>query len=71
VPVLVASLGVIAAIYLAVNLALLHAFGLAGLAGSKAPGAEVMARALGPVGSHVVALFRSSYSNTSNSSKEN
>jgi amino acid transporter len=56
VPVLVASLAVIAAAYLAVNLALLHAFGLAGLAESRTPGADVMARAIGPAGAHVVAI---------------
>jgi amino acid transporter len=57
VTVLVASLAIIAAAYLAVNLALLHAFGLQGLADSKTPGADVMAHALGPPGAHAVAAI--------------
>jgi len=55
-PVLLASLGIITAAYLAVNLALLHSMGLAGLADSKAPGADVMARAFGTVGTQLIAL---------------
>jgi basic amino acid/polyamine antiporter, APA family len=57
VAVLVASLAIIAAAYLAVNLALLHALGLQGLADSKTPGADVMARFLGPLGSKAVAAI--------------
>ncbi len=55
--VLCASLAIIALAYLAVNLALLHALGVAGLAASRTPGADVMARWLGPSGSNVVALI--------------
>jgi APA family basic amino acid/polyamine antiporter len=54
--VLVVSLAIIATAYLAVNLALLHAFGLSGLADSRTPGADVMARAIGPAGAQVVAI---------------
>jgi basic amino acid/polyamine antiporter, APA family len=55
-PVLVTSLAIIAAVYFAVNLALLHALGLAGLADSKTPGADVLSRAMGPVGAKLVAV---------------
>ena len=55
-PVLVASLGIITVAYLAVNVALLHAFGLAGLADSKAPGADVMGRAFGAFGTNFIAF---------------
>jgi amino acid transporter len=57
VPVLVTSLGIITLAYLAVNVALLGGLGQAGLAASKAPGAEIMRRAFGAFGSHLVALF--------------
>jgi amino acid transporter len=57
VPVLVIALAIITVAYLAVNVALLHGLGLAGLAASKAPGADVMARAFGATGSHLLALF--------------
>jgi amino acid transporter len=56
IPVLVASLGIITLAYLAVNLALLHAFGLTGLANSKAPGADVMGRAFGAFGTNFIAF---------------
>ncbi len=45
--VLIVSLAVIAGLYLLVNLALLHGLGLAGLAASKAAGAEVLGRHVG------------------------
>jgi amino acid transporter len=54
--VLVASIAIIAAAYLAVNAALLHGLGLKGLADSKAAGADVMQRAFGPLGVQTVAL---------------
>lgn len=57
VPVLIVALAIISAAYLAVNVALLHGLGLTGLAASKAPGAEVMARAFGAWGSHLLAAF--------------
>jgi len=57
VPVLGTSLAIITIAYLAVNVALLAGLGQAGLAASKAPGAEIMQRAFGPFGSHLVALF--------------
>jgi len=57
VPVLIVALAIITAAYLAVNVALLHGLGLAGLAASKAPGADVMARAFGAPGSHLLATF--------------
>ena len=50
VPVLIVALAIITAAYLAVNVALLHGLGLAGLAASKAPGADVVARAFGATG---------------------
>jgi amino acid transporter len=40
-----------------VNVALLHGLGLAGLAASKAPGADVMNAAFGPTGGRLLALF--------------
>jgi basic amino acid/polyamine antiporter, APA family len=55
-PVLVASLAIVTVAYLGVNLALLHALGLPGLAQSKAPAADVMARAFGLAGSQLIAL---------------
>ena len=57
IPVLLASIAIITVAYVAVNLALLHGLGLAGLAASKAPGADVMNVAFGSVGSHLLALF--------------
>ncbi len=54
--VLVASLAIITVAYLAVNIALLDALGLTALAGSKAPGADVMGRAFGSVGTQLIAL---------------
>jgi hypothetical protein len=55
--VLVVALAIITVAYLAVNLALLHGLGLAGLAASKAPGADVMSRIFGATGSQLIALF--------------
>lgn len=55
--VLVASLAIIVVAYLGVNLALLHGLGLKGLAESKAPGADVMVGAAGPLGTQLIALF--------------
>jgi amino acid transporter len=55
-PVLVASLAIITVAYVAVNVALLNALGLSGLADSKAPGADVMRRAFGDVGKQLIAL---------------
>jgi amino acid transporter len=57
VPVLIISLAILAAIYLAVNVALLHGLGLKGLAASKAAGAEVMERAFGVLGGQALSLF--------------
>jgi amino acid transporter len=56
VPVLIVSLAILAALYLLVNLALLHGLGLKGLADSKAPAAELMGRAFGNVGANALAL---------------
>jgi len=57
VPVLVASLAILAVVYLLVNLALLSGLGLKGLAESKAAGADVMARTFGETGARALALF--------------
>lgn len=57
VSVLVWSLAIIAAVYLVVNLALLHGLGLKGLADSKAAGADVMQRVFGTTGAQALALF--------------
>jgi amino acid transporter len=57
VPVLVASLAILAVVYLLVNLALLSGLGLKGLADSKAAGADVMARTFGDGGAKALALF--------------
>ena len=54
--VLVASLAIITVAYLAVNIALLDALGLTALAGSKAPGADVMGRAFGSIGTQLIAF---------------
>ncbi|HEY5758097.1 MAG TPA: amino acid permease [Steroidobacter sp.] len=56
VTVLIASIAIIAAAYLAVNAALLNGLGLKGLADSKAAGADVMQRAFGTLGVQTVAL---------------
>ena len=57
VAVLIASLAILAIIYIVVNVALLHGLGLKGLAASKAAGADVMERAFGPRGGQLLALF--------------
>jgi amino acid transporter len=57
VTVLVVSIAIIAAAYLAVNAALLNGLGLKGLADSKAPAAEVMQRTFGTLGAQGIALF--------------
>ena len=57
VPVLIASLAILAALYIAVNVALLDGLGLKGLADSKAPAAELMGRAFGNAGANALALF--------------
>jgi amino acid transporter len=57
VPVLITSLAILAVIYVAANVALLHGLGLKGLADSKAAGAEVMQRAFGTVGANALSLF--------------
>jgi APA family basic amino acid/polyamine antiporter len=53
---LVLSIAIIAALYLAVNLALLHGLGLKDLSDSKAAGADVMVRAFGPLGGQLLGL---------------
>lgn len=53
--VLIAGLALVTALYLAANLAFLHALGLGGLAASETVAADVMARALGPAGAAVIA----------------
>ena len=57
VPVLIASLAILATLYIVVNVALLQGLGLKGLADSKAPAAELMGRAFGGVGANALALF--------------
>jgi amino acid transporter len=54
--VLMSSIGIIAVLYLAVNLALLHGLGLDGLRQSKAPGADVMLHAFGSLGGQLLAI---------------
>lgn len=54
---LVISIAIIATIYVAVNLALLHGLGFKALAASKAPGAEIMGRAFGPWAAQALGLF--------------
>jgi basic amino acid/polyamine antiporter, APA family len=54
---LLASLAIIAVGYLGVNAALLNGLGFAELAGSKAPAADLMARAFGPAGASALAVF--------------
>lgn len=55
--VLFLSLTLITALYLLVNLALLWGLGLTGLADSKAAGADVLGRYLGPWGERVIGLL--------------
>jgi APA family basic amino acid/polyamine antiporter len=55
--VIILSLMVITAIYILVNLALLHALGLKGLASAKAPAADVMGLAFGAWGEKAIGLF--------------
>jgi len=57
VPVLVASIAILAALYLVVNLALLAGLGLKGLAGSKAAAADVMGIAFGPAGAQLISVL--------------
>ena len=57
VPVLIASLAILALIYVIVNVALLHGLGLKGLAESKAAGADVMERVFGLRGAQLLSLF--------------
>jgi len=55
--IIIVSLLAITAIYILVNLALLHALGLKGLASAKAPAADVMGRAFGVFGEKAIGLF--------------
>jgi amino acid transporter len=57
VTVLVASLAILAGVYLLVNLAMLSGLGLKGLAESKAAGADVMARTFGETGAKALSAF--------------
>lgn len=54
---LVVSLAIITALYLLVNLALLHGLGLAGLAASKAAGADVLGLHFGPWAERLLGLL--------------
>jgi APA family basic amino acid/polyamine antiporter len=55
--VLVASLLIVTALYLLVNLAFLRGLGLGGIAGSDAVAAELMRRAFGPAGAAAISLI--------------
>jgi amino acid transporter len=55
--VLIASIALVTALYLAVNLSYLRALGVAGMANSKAVAAETVARAFGPGGAAVVSAL--------------
>lgn len=55
--VIILSLLLITGIYILINLALLHALGLKGLASAKAPAAEVMELAFGVWGEKAIGLF--------------
>jgi basic amino acid/polyamine antiporter, APA family len=55
VTVLLASIGVVTALYVLVNLAYLRGLGLAGMAGSTAVAADLLARGLGPAGPPLIA----------------
>jgi len=57
VPVIIASLLLITVIYLLVNLALLSGLGIKGLADSKAPGADLLKAAFGPLGEKAIGVF--------------
>ena len=57
VPVIVASLVIIAIVYFLVNAALIHGLGLKGLADSKAPAADLLNQAFGPWGQKLIGLF--------------
>ncbi len=54
---LVLSIAIITALYLMVNWAYLHGLGLAGLAGSQAPAADLLAAAFGRAGESIVAAM--------------
>jgi amino acid transporter len=54
---LVVSLLLVMALYLLVNLAYWHGLGLEGMAKSHAIAADLLARAFGPVGSHLISLL--------------
>lgn len=55
--VLVLSLAIVTVLYLLVNLALLHALGIDGLAGSKAAGADVLGLAFGPWAERLIGVL--------------
>jgi amino acid transporter len=55
--VLVLGIGIITALYVAVNLGFLHALGLAGMAGSKAVGADLMKIVFGETGAAIISLL--------------
>lgn len=55
--VLLVSIGIIAAIYLLVNLAMIRALGVTGMAGSDAVGADLMRRVAGERGAAAVSLL--------------
>jgi len=57
VPVIIISLFAITVIYLLVNLALLSGLGIKGLADSKAPGADLLSSAFGPIGEKAMGIF--------------
>ncbi|HVF64874.1 MAG TPA: amino acid permease, partial [Casimicrobiaceae bacterium] len=57
VPVLITSLAILAIIYVVANIAMLNGLGLKGLASSKAAGADVMARAFGPLGAQILSVI--------------
>ena len=56
VPVIVISLAIIALIYLLVNIALIQGLGVAGLAQSKAAGADLLGLAFGPWGQKIIGV---------------
>lgn len=54
---LLASLAIVAAAYVAVNVALVHGLGLGGLAASKTPASDVVGLAWGPLAARLLGVF--------------
>jgi amino acid transporter len=62
---LVASVGAVTVLYVLANAAMLRGLGLEALRASTAPASDLLARAIGPAGAHVIALVVAAAATTS------